>query len=220
MPQNRSQPGCVACTLGAAFAVAALGFAMQAILSRYWTVRTEEVSGKLLRGRMVRPLPPGGGEALTGLRAMAACTVSGHEECDVYEDWVEVDGRRWTTGYHLENCRTSIDSVDCEGGPPVGGGGDPGDDRRTCLGQSRRTYDRDVAKCRQAYAITTGAIVAGGVLCTVLSLIFTGGITALGCAEAAFAAEAAASGVFVVCMNNAYNDWRGRDQDCLSEPVG
>jgi hypothetical protein len=125
----------------------------------------------------------------------SACRVQGHEECDVMEDWVSIDGQRWVTGHHLENCRNVIDSVDCSGdgdgshgGGGPGGGGDGGgpsepQQNRRCVNTMRgqlqicqgRRYREDCEVCVTnawnvcAYHCSVGA--NGYTACTEISNI-------------------------------------------------
>lgn len=61
----------------------------------------------------------------------------------MYEDWIEVDGVRRVTGYHLENCHAVIDSTQC-GAEPSGGGGGGGctGDLQCCLKKSQQAANR------------------------------------------------------------------------------
>lgn len=144
------------------------------------------------------------------------CKVSGTQVCDVYEDWVVIDGVRWVTGHHLENCRTEITSVECDGGGRGGGGGGSRiPPNQQCLANSRRQYETGIANCRFVYGAGTVAIVAGGLACT----IFSEGIGALPCARAAFGAEAALSAAYVACIANEGRKKADRDHECL-QPQG
>src|SRR5207248_7909964 len=75
-----------------------------------------EARGKVRLRTTTIPSPP---------RAVPLCTVTGHEECDVYEDW-EIDDGVWdhVIGYHTGNCHTVITSIDgCTGEATTTGGG-------------------------------------------------------------------------------------------------
>jgi hypothetical protein len=90
-----------------------------------------EVRSKVRFGTTVIPSPP---------RAVPLCTVTGHEECDVYEDWAVIDGV-WdhVVGYHTGGCHTVITSIDgCTGEGTTGGGRDrePPDTLQGCLNAS------------------------------------------------------------------------------------
>jgi hypothetical protein len=205
---------CLPCNILALGAIGAVGFAVGEAIRRRTPI------GKTFLGQFTQPLAAArssvpdadGGQASASI--LAECQVSGEEQCDVYEDWIERDGVRIIIGHHLENCHSIIESVDCGGRGGGPGDVDPGVQRQRCLAKSRRDFDSAVSSCQTTYIVGTVAIVLGGIICT----IFGGG--PLLCARAATIAEAALSANFIACMVKAERDKRDKDQDCLSEPVG
>lgn len=203
-----------------------------AIMFRYRMMRGQKFSGKTLRGKAVRALSEDNaettsnsgeswrsvdGEATMGIKAATECSLNGAEECDVYEDWVAIDGVRYTTGYHLENCRVRIESIDCGGVPGGGGGGgdqDPGPDGQRCLARSLRDYRIAIQNCRTETLAVSLAAFGVALLCGVLG-IFTWPI----CALALDTAVAAAVAKGFACVRKAEREWKARNEDCLGDSM-
>jgi len=232
---------CKSCSAISAAATALAIWGLHEAVTRYSTWRASSVSGKTLRGQMVTEIGgdekrkqrpdrkekeehevKGGGRDRP--QAIPVCRVNGKEICDVYEDWIEIDGVRHITGYHTENCHTEIDDVDCGSPPPTGGdsGNNPQPEPQPpnpCLDRSQRLYNTARQNCQTTYDLTTFSIIVGEAACALITL-FLPVVGAIGCATTALTLEAMASAAYIACNRNAERDLHDRNIDCITQPLG
>jgi hypothetical protein len=222
--KRRNLSWCIPCTIASLAIPTATWFITDQLVSRYWAFREQQTGGKTLRGQTVTALSGGevGGareEGGSGERAPVVanlCQAEGYSECDLYEDWVEYDGTRYHTGYHLENCRHVITSVSCgddEGPSP--GSVDPGAQARKCLHDKDLEHQLAIRSCRRKYSDRTRAIQFGQVACVVIAITATEGAGLPTCAWTITTLVALAAGDFTSCMHDAHDTYETAKAICV-----